>query len=329
MPTENELENASATNQSGLPFPQDFFPELLRHSQNPDGGWGYHPGSQSCAEPTAWAILALDVHQAANDSVHSAGSQWLRNAQLAEGAWPAADGKRPGCWVTALACLALLRTSSPSDNAVAKGLKWICGTWPAEGNTWWRLRQRLHRKIENVAQQDHSLRGWGWTPDTASWVEPTALSLLLLQEVAEGFYPPEAKKRVELGEKMLYNRACPGGGWNAGNPLVYGVPGLPRFGPTVWALLALRNYQDRTTNVESIEWLERNYQDIKGPGSLALAHLCLKVYGRETTPLESRLHSFYLNSHFLQSVPVSAWASLALGAVPDWLGGKSRAKGEA
>ena len=134
---------------------------------------------------------------------------------------------------------------------------------------------------------------------------------------------------MQLAERMLYDRVCPGGGWNAGNPLVYGEPGIPRIGPTAWALLALRNNKDRSANVESLEWLERNQEDIQGPGSLALAQLCLKAYGRPAAPVEPRLHAFYLNNHFLQNIPVIAWASLAVGALPDWLGSSLQAKGKA
>ena len=34
-------------------------PFLLR-SQNPDGGWAYHPENPSCVEPASWALLALN-----------------------------------------------------------------------------------------------------------------------------------------------------------------------------------------------------------------------------------------------------------------------------
>lgn len=315
-------------NHRNLPSPS-FFAEILHHAQNPDSGWGYQPGTQSSTEPTAWSILALRAHDGPDDKAISSAMGWLRRAQRPEGAWPTADGKHPGCWVTALACLALLKHSSSPGNTVIKGLEWLCRTWPAEGNMWWRLQQKWQRGTENTSRQDHSLRGWGWTPDTASWVEPTAFALLLFQIVAEKFYPPEAKAHLQSGQRMLYDRVCPGGGWNAGNPLVYGEPGIPKVGQTVWSLLALRNYQNHSTNVQSIEWLERNYNNIKGPGSLALAQLCLKVYGRAIAPIESRLHASYANNHFLRNIPVASWASLAAGSVPGWLACSSLPGGEA
>jgi Squalene-hopene cyclase C-terminal domain len=310
-------------------LPQDFIPSFLRNSQNPDGGWGYRPGSQSSAEPSAWSILALRAHEAHTRITLSSASDWLRRTQRADGAWPTSSGKDPGCWTTALACLALLELATASRDAIVRGIKWLCATWPAEGGLLWRFRQTWMRNSATVVRQDHSLRGWSWTPETASWVEPTAYALILLQNVPGEFYPPEADERVQLGEKMLYDRACPGGGWNAGNPLVYGVPGVPRIGPTVWALLALRNHKDRVVNIESLEWLERNYDHIRSPGSLALAQLCLRVYGRPAAPIEPELYKFYQQNQFLNSIPVAAWASLAASGVPDWLERSFQAKGNA
>ena len=314
-----EVENPTTNESEILPLPQHFFPDLLRRIQNADGGWGYHPGSQSSTEPTACSTLALQAYEEPSGKALSSALGWLQRTQMPEGAWPTGSGRDPGCWVTALACLALLRSSTTSESAVTQGIKWLCNTWPAEGNLLWRLRQRWQPKAAEIVRQNHSLRGWGWTPETASWVEPTAYAIILLQNVPEDLRSPQAVERMELGEKMLYDRACPGGGWNAGNPLVYGVPGVPRIGPTAWALLALREHPDHAAAAEGIKWLEQSYQDIQSPGSLALAHLCLKVYGRTAQSAESGLRNFYSTNQFLQNVPVIAWASLAVSGVPGWL----------
>ncbi len=319
MPPGTELECSSEREQKILLLLLSFLPDILRKAQNADGGWGYHLGSQSSTEPTAWAMLALQSYEATDGSILTSASNWLRQVQTKEGAWPTGSGKDPGCWGTALACLSLLTQSSSAENAVALGVKWLCSTWPAEGNLMWQLRQRWHPKAETIVRQDHSLRGWGWTPNTASWVEPTAYSLLMLRNIPAQARPPEARERIQLGERMLFDRACPGGGWNAGNPLVYGVAGVPRIGPTVWALLALRDHQNRAANVEGIEWLAQNFKHIRSPGSLALAHLCLRVYNRQPAPIETDLCNFYKRNQFLQSIPVTAWATLALAEVPGWL----------
>lgn len=304
----------------------NFFPNLLCHTQNADGGWGYRPELPSSTEPTAWSVLALQEYEAASGRTLASATDWLQRTQMTGGAWPTGSGKEPGCWVTSLACLALLSLKGPSQDAVIRGTEWLCETWPAEGNWFWRLRQRWQQKTASVVHQDHSLRGWGWTPNTASWVEPTAYGLILLQNIPEKFRPPQALKRIRLGEKMLLDRACPGGGWNAGNPLVYGVPGVPRISPTVWALLALRNHRDRTATLEGREWLHQRYQSLRSPASLALACLCLKVYGRAAGAIETQLGELYSKNQFLQSIPAIAWAALALNGLPHWLDSTSQAR---
>ena len=78
-----------------------------------------------------------------------------------------------------------------------------------------------------------------------------------------------AEKRKKFGEALLYDRMCAGGGWNCGNPEVYGVAGEPLVIPTTWALLALRRYPQRRENVESLAWMERNFTKIQAPASYA------------------------------------------------------------
>ncbi len=231
--------------------------------------------------------------------------------------------------MTALACLALFEPSKEPGAAVLKGLQWLSDTWPAEGKLWSRLLQSWHGRSGVVVRQNHALRGWSWIPGTASWIEPTAEALILLRNIPEQFYPKGAGRRKQLGEAMLYDRVCPGGGWNAGNPMVYGVPGEPRIGPTAWALLALMDHLNQEENRKSLEWLERSYEGIAGPGSLALAHLCLKTYGRPLPALEPRMEALYAENHFLQNVVVTAWVCLALGSIPAWLQSSSEAEGEA
>jgi hypothetical protein len=193
---------------------------------------------------------------------------------------------------------------------VQKGLEWLLAAWPAEGSLWWRLRQSVFPS--GVVRQDSSLRGWNWTPGTASWVEPTAHALLFLRALPPQLLPPGATKRRQLAEGMLFDRTCPGGGWNTGNPLVYGVAGVPRTGPTAWALLALRDHADRAEIQKSLAWLEGAYSGIHGPASLALAHRSLAAYGRRVSPLAPSLGELYSQNQFFGNVLTIAWIMLAL-----------------
>ena len=247
-----------------------------------------------------------------------AGVRWLKGCQLRDGSWPSFAGQPRGCWVTAPASLALYTHGNSLDH-VARGLLWLSKLWPVEGSIWRRIGVKLFRH-NRLMRQDSSLRGWGWTPGTASWVEPTSCALIALRHIPEKMHPREAGRRLRLAERMLYDRMCPGGGWNSGNPLVYGTAGVPRIGPTAWALLALQAYRDRSENCLSLDWLERAYGQIQGPGSLALAHLCLKFHGRSVPALGPSLAVLNSNNQFLGHTLVAAWAAVALSGRPRWLG---------
>src|SRR4029077_1347976 len=89
-----------------------------------------------------------------------------------------------------------------------------------------------------------------------------------------------AERRRLLGEAMLYDRMCPGGGWNCGNPMVYGVAGEPLIVPTSLALLALRAYPERSENVMSLEWLASSVAGAESAAALALGKNCLEALRR-------------------------------------------------
>ncbi len=288
---------------------------MLR-TQNADGGWGFRAGASSSVEATSWSLLGLVGLRSARelDACCQRALAWTGKAQLDDGSWPAYPGQPHGCWVTSLAGLALLAHNDEAER-VAHGATWLCNSWPGEGGWWWRLRHRLFAKPGTV-RQDFSLRGWSWTPGTSSWVEPTSLALLLLKGIPEGRRPPLAPKRIGLAEAMLYDRMCLSGGWNCGNPLVYGVPGEPAVTPTVLALMALKSHPERSENRQSLDWLESTYPRLQGPGSLALAHLCLTVCGRPAP--EPELDSLYRTNQFLGNTVVLAWAAMALGPARAW-----------
>jgi hypothetical protein len=286
--------------------------QLLVESQNSDGGWGYHPAGQSATEATAWTLWALQNENRSSDAGRaiSLGKDWLLRTQLAGGSWPAFASQTEGCWATSLACLAVNELAADS-RAVEHGLDWLCQTWPRTPNFWQRLRLRLSPSSA-VTRQDNSLSGWPWTANTSSWVEPTSYALIFMRRLAPDRLSRLALERRQLAEAMLCDRMCPGGGWNSGNPLVYGVAGEPLVGPTVWALLALRDSAELSQVRESLQWLEKSMPQIRGSISIAIAHMCLEVYGRRVTAIESQLQSYFETDRFLNNIPVMALAALAL-----------------
>jgi len=296
---------------------------ILLAAQNADGGWGYQKEKESATEPTAWALFALAAAKSNDESndISSAifrGRVWLRSAQLPNHSWPAFVAYPEGRWLTSLACLALLQSGESEDRVVA-GAKWLCGEWPGDSKLWRVVIQKMFAK-KNLVRQDSSLRGWSWTPGTSSWVEPTACALILLHDLSIAkINIPEAEKRRAMAEAMLYDRMCPGGGWNSGNSEVYGVAGEPLVGPTVWALLALQEYRDRAENQLGLKWLLSRRESIQGPGSLALAHICFQAYGAEAPSLLPALGEMHERNLFLGNVLVTAMCAVALGAPAGWL----------
>ena len=312
-----ELSKKSAfATSSCLPF--------IRNAQNPDGGWGFQPALQSRVEPTCWAILALrnPANTAAFDESVTRGLQFLRNAQLADGSWAASAELRTGCWVTSVACW-VLSGDAEARGAVTAGVKWLCNDWPRDSSLWRRLRARFSSQ-NRISAQNNSYRGWGWTPGTSSWVEPTSFGLILLGRIPAASWPKGAQRRHELARKMLYDRMCPGGGWNCGNPMVYGVAGEALIIPTVWALLALRDEPNRPEFVMSLNWLEKNVENARGTGSLALARICMEVNGRRWPAAGAAVTDFCARNESMQNVPVAAWTCLASRDRHEWLTAGSR-----
>jgi hypothetical protein len=308
----------SDSSQSALLVERVCLP-YLRDAQNEDGGWGFQHRSESRVEPTAWALLALS-ESATDDSAADAtapGLQYLLRAQLTDGSWPAAAGQGKGCWVTSLACLALISQAQFHEN-LAHGLRWLANERPGEAGRWFRLLRRLTAVRRTVVQND-SYYGWGWTSGTASWVEPTSAALVALRNGLPELLPAQVQRRIQLAEAMLYDRMSPGGGWNCGNPLVYGVPGEPQVCQTSWALLALRNHPDRSEVQKSLDWLEASWGRIESPGTLALAHIALDLFGRKPADVRTSLCSFYEKNEVLWNIPAVSATILAMSDKHEWL----------
>jgi hypothetical protein len=88
---------------------------------------------------------------------------------------------------------------------------------------------------------------------------------------------------------MLMDRACPGGGWNAGNGVVYGAAVAPHPDDTAIALLALRDRPQDQLVQNSVDYLERTGPTLTAPWSLAWAILALAAHHRPITLLRGAL----------------------------------------
>lgn len=249
--------------------------------QLPSGGWGFsQPSSQPALEPTCLALLALRCHLG---SVSERGLRFLAEAQNPNGSWPAFSGDdRDGCWATALAVTALVHCGQVTP-AIGRGLHWLLSSKGRESHWLWKWK---FRTTDTHVRFNPDKFGWPWMPDTCSWVVPTAFSLLALKQSFVCCQTREVSSRIKHGIEMLLDRACPDGGWNAGNGVVYGVPLAPHLDATASALLALRGEQPSDVIAKSLNWLEYRGGTCSSPWSLAWSILALDAHGRSTeTPM--------------------------------------------
>jgi len=253
--------------------------------QLPCGGWAaLASSSQPAIEPTCYSALALGSVPAGD--IERA-QDFLLDTQNPNGSWPVFPGDdQEGGWVTSLAVM-VLREVVPAIPARLQGFHWLMNCAGKESNWFWKWK---FRTADRHVRFDPDKYGWPWFPDTVSWVVPTAFAVLALSQLpcsCGGLEP--VPFRVERGVEMLLDRACPGGGWNAGNGVVYGSALAPHADDTAIALLALRDRAKEPVVQGSVDYLERVAATLTAPWSLAWAILALTAHRRPTTSLSSSL----------------------------------------
>lgn len=256
---------------------------VLAARQLPNGGWpALSSSSQASLEASALAHLALapDSGQVADQATN-----FLLNVQNPNGSWPAFLGDdHVGSWTTSLVLIAL-RSAAEASGQRAHGGDWLVRSAGKESNWFWKWK---FRTTDRHVRFDPDRFGWPWLPDTNSWVVPTAFAILALtQPGAES--SEVSKRRVELGTKMLLDRCCPDGGWNAGNGIVYGCPMAPHPDDTAIALLALSSNAREAIVTASLDWLASVAPNLSAPWSLAWSILALATHQRPIDPLVRRL----------------------------------------
>ena len=268
-----------SSSTSDLPRLRADLSATLQRARNADGGWAYYPGKRSRIEPTCWALLALSQTNSRQPNLDVLGRWPRHNHWLIDVA-----GAPPNHVFNAIAALTLLQSVStgPHAETIVRSLIGSKG---------------VALRLDPAIRQDASLQAWSWIDGTFSWVEPTAWCLLLLkQRLARGPYP-DAVERVRVGEQLLNDRACQGGGWNYGNANVYGKDLLPYVPTTALALLALHDRRNEPVVVRGLEQLERDVLSERSAVALSLAIICLRVYGRQTSVPEQQLTQLILDRH--------------------------------
>jgi hypothetical protein len=244
--------------------------KTLLDGRNRDGGWGYSVGHRSRLEPTSWALIAL-AH--VDDEAIDVGPL-VR--------WPQHDG-----WLVDVAGVA----PNITFNAIAALTLAQSVAGKAVHGTLMERLLRVHGETLPQAsefRQNNRLAAWSWIEGTISWVEPTAWCLLASKKF-RGAPGQLLQDRLAEGEAFLADRACAGGGWNYGNPNVYGTDLVPHVPTTAIALLALQDRGTHPVVVAGLQRLERDVDSEQSPLALALSMMALRRYGVATAPIESML----------------------------------------
>jgi hypothetical protein len=204
--------------------------------------------------------LGLDAEDA-----RRSGIAHLLAAQRADGSWPAFLGDSEGSWATALA-LCTLNTTGDHAADRDKALGWLDAERGREGHWSWR---RKFKTVDRNVRFDPDKYGWPWISGSASWVIPTAFSIIAIKQFTACNRSEASEKRIRLGVDMLLDRACVDGGWNSGNSVVYGVPLRPHIEATAVALLALQDERRSEVIQRSLAWLDKEAPRVHSVSSLA------------------------------------------------------------
>jgi hypothetical protein len=289
----------------------DALVRALLASQNPDGGWGPATGQSSTTELTALATLALGlVDRPVVRARASHGLRWLVERQHPDGGWPVSTRVSDGSWSTALAVLALDVLGHDTSSAV-RGGRWLMRRSPREPGL---LTHVLYRVAPGAlpVRLNPDLKGWAWTSEASSFVEPTSYALLALKRLRHRMPERAVIDRIEEGERLVYDRMCHGGGWNYGNSTVLDVALWPYADVTALALLALRDRGEREANRRSLHALRGMLEHVSSGLSLAWATLCFAAYGEDPEPWRRRLLDRYGRTAFLDERRAVALAVLAV-----------------
>ena len=233
------------------------------------GAWGYRARSAPAVEPTSLAGLALLAIEGGSDEGRAAAlasARRLASIRRPDGSLGVTDALDEPGWPTSFAMLLWSALGGfEAERSAATG--WLVRL---EGTTIGRIK-------DDPMGHDASIVGWPWVAGTHSWVEPSAIAVLALAREGKADHP-----RVREGARLLLDRAIPGGGWNLGNPVVFGTPLRPLPGPSGLALLALSSLDRRSKVVESaISYLRAALAETLAPASLGWGLLGLRAWGAE------------------------------------------------
>lgn len=245
----------------------------------PSGGFPYRPGGGAFVEPTALALLALapTLPPAPPTPLKGTGpaARSLRHllaCQLDGGSFgTSADDSEPS-WATSLAILALAAHGHSGNVEVAAQ---TLEAWTQNTS----LDDATKAEVKRLFGIDVNILAWPWYGSTSAWVDPTCYGMLALLAAGR----PVSHPRIVSGVRFLEDRVCGEGGWNYGNPHVFGATLEPVAMTTGLALVALARagVEGGTRTIgSSLDRLEHLLAGSLSGRTLAWSAWGLAVWGR-------------------------------------------------
>jgi hypothetical protein len=195
------------------------------------------------------------------------------------------------------------------SDASDRALRWLLEERGKEGHWFWRWK---FKTADRNVQFDPDKYGWPWTSGSASWVIPTAFSIIAIKQFTVCNRSEASENRIHLGVEMLLDRACVDGGWNSGNSVAYGVPLRPHVEATAIALLALQDEPRSELTQRSLVWLKKEADSVDSVSSLAWCILSLFVYQESVEALKNRLATIIGDGRDIRNNATLATGILAL-----------------
>ena len=236
--------------------------DTLSQRRLDEGGFAAVENGSYRVEATAWAVLALKTGYNDPHLIESARMRLISN-QLDNGSICVSPQNPNVWWPTPLAVFAW-QGAVEYDIYQSRAIRFLLDTTGAHPPY----------NPESPVGHDTAIKGWPWTAETHSWVEPTALSLMALQVSGHGQH-----KRALEATDLLLNRQLPSGGWNYGNTTVFGKELRPMPEYTGVALQALVGRVGRPAIAKSLDYLKHQIKILSTPFALGWAVLALKAWG--------------------------------------------------
>ena len=267
--------------------------EFLKSVQHPNGGFPYHSGEEARPDSTAWAIISMSAYEFEEERC-GRGRAYLVSQQGDDGRVSISPTHPDASWPTPLAILAWQGFSQyhQPQSLASEYLLGFTG---------------LHfpNPDPSISGHDTAILGWPWIANTHSWVVPTALALLAIQEMGLSKHP-----RALAGQQMLVNRQLTNGGWNYGSTTVFKRELHPLPECTAIALQALAGHTPIRTIERSLDYVLRELPRLRTPISLGWAILGLGAWGLKPKNTEELVRACWKRQERYGPYPLPSLALL-------------------